>query len=238
MNGFDERLRLLAGIQATAEMIGDIIESGEVKEIEGVLNINLQDAFSDLEKDGIINLAEAWRYTHRINKGQTRTVTTGLDDLEMTRTNQTFQRLVNSARQNVTIMGYDITQSDLTKSLQKKIDKGVSVHVLTEKAKSGMRSRYKKFLPKWISESNNVRLWSYEPDDSSKMHIKCMVVDESRAYLGSANFSYHGSNKNIELGVQISDKRVISDIMKIFEYLTSEHPLIQEMALSDLRGDK
>jgi len=238
MNDFDERLRLLAGIKATTEMIEGIIESGEVKEIEGVMDINLQEAFSNLEKDGIINLAEAWRYTHRINEGQTRTVATGLDDLEMTRTNQTFQRLVNGARQNVTIMGYDITQSDLTKSLQKKIDKGVSVHVLTEKVKSGMQSRYKKFLSKWISESNNVRLWSYEPDDSSKMHIKCMVVDETQAYLGSANFSYHGSNKNIELGVQISDKKVISDIMKIFDYLTNKHPLIQEMALSDLRGNK
>ena len=37
------------------------------------------------------------------------------------------------------------------------------------------------------------------------MHAKCVVVDETRALVGSANFTDRGQQRNVEVGVLVDD---------------------------------
>jgi phosphatidylserine/phosphatidylglycerophosphate/cardiolipin synthase-like enzyme len=75
----------------------------------------------------------------------------------------------------------------------------------------------------WLNDSTlNFHLWSYEAEDKMElMHVKCMIADNSVAYIGSANFSYGGSKRNIEIGLIIRDGPTLQALEDVFRYLTS-----------------
>ena len=44
-----------------------------------------------------------------------------------------------------------------------------------------------------------------EPRSRASLHAKCVVVDERKAFVTSANFTGRGQSRNIEVGVLIED---------------------------------
>lgn len=48
---------------------------------------------------------------------------------------------------------------------------------------------------------------SFHPDTKSRLHAKCVVVDQEQALITSANFTRSGQNKNIEVGVLVRNQR-------------------------------
>ena len=45
----------------------------------------------------------------------------------------------------------------------------------------------------------------FDPQVFASIHAKCVVVDDSRAFVTSANFTDRGQNRNIEVGALIHD---------------------------------
>jgi len=43
------------------------------------------------------------------------------------------------------------------------------------------------------------------PNSKVSLHAKCLVIDEARALVTSANFTFSGQQRNIEMGVLIED---------------------------------
>ena len=58
-------------------------------------------------------------------------------------------------------------------------------------------------------------------DQGSYPHAKCLVVDRSYGYLGSANFTGQGMKRHLELGVSLSSEasKILGDLL---EYLWSQ----------------
>ena len=46
----------------------------------------------------------------------------------------------------------------------------------------------------------------------ASMHAKCVVVDQQRALVGSANFTSRARTRNVEVGVMIDDPRIAKDL--------------------------
>ena len=51
------------------------------------------------------------------------------------------------------------------------------------------------------------------PQGHISLHAKCVVVDERRTFISSANFTDHGHGKNVEVGVLIEDRRFAEELV-------------------------
>ena len=52
---------------------------------------------------------------------------------------------------------------------------------------------------------------------SPKMHAKSLLVDEKILYIGSINFSQTSFDQNKELGVLITDPKLINKFFELFQ---------------------
>jgi len=64
------------------------------------------------------------------------------------------------------------------------------------------------------------------PTFDQLIHSKLIVVDGQRGYLGSANFSWHGMESNLELGVCLEASQAAA-IAGIFEHLEASGKLVE-----------
>ena len=68
----------------------------------------------------------------------------------------------------------------------------------------------------------------YDPRTAMKgppwasLHAKCVVVDDARALITSANFTDRGQTRNIEAGVLIEDKAFAEELAGQWRQLVSE----------------
>lgn len=65
-----------------------------------------------------------------------------------------------------------------------------------------------------------VEVASWE-EEGLGLHMKCLVADGERAYVGSANFTYGGMSQHAELGVRLEGPAVL-DLEQLLEVLASE----------------
>jgi phosphatidylserine/phosphatidylglycerophosphate/cardiolipin synthase-like enzyme len=59
-----------------------------------------------------------------------------------------------------------------------------------------------------------------DPSKRASLHAKCVVVDGSRAFVSSANFTGAAQTKNVEVGVLINSPRFARRLVEHFEALT------------------
>lgn len=50
-------------------------------------------------------------------------------------------------------------------------------------------------------------------EDYFSLHAKCLVIDEQTCFIGSANFTERGSDRNIEVGLVVNDSNVAKSIL-------------------------
>jgi len=236
---FRQRIALLRTIDIPPRDIDNLIEDMEGNAINdnqildslkltGPKRNTLLRALEDLEIPLKKALIETWSELIRDeskNKIPPLLCLTGINpegySTRVSDTFQTFLKLVGEAKQKITIIGYQFTDGNknLIEALENRMlsDK-IEINVLTDHIKSFEKNN-QKFLLKWLKNMDlRFNLYSYEhPDEKEIMHIKCMLVDNDRTYLGSANFSYHGSKKNLELGIVLADEKINNTIESIYQ---------------------
>jgi len=74
--------------------------------------------------------------------------------------------------------------------------------------------------------STRLRVLVPAPSFNQLIHSKLLVVDRQRGYLGSANFSWHGMESNLELGVSLETGQAAA-IAGIFEHLEASGKLVE-----------
>ena len=129
-----------------------------------------------------------------------------------------IEKLIDSAKKQIIMTGYSISNyfDDFIEKLISKSSKGVLVQLyLNEFENTLLESKLKIYMGKFL------RVYTFNKDDDkmAALHAKIITVDDCRSLISSANLSYHGLEKNIEIGCVIESQKVSQDIRKLLEEL-------------------
>ena len=129
-----------------------------------------------------------------------------------------IEKLIDSAKKQIIMTGYSISNyfDDFIDKLIAKSTKGVLVQLyLNEFENTVLESKLKIYLGKFL------RVYTFNKDDDrmAALHAKIITIDDCKSLISSANLSYHGLEKNIEIGCVIESQKVATDIRKLLEQL-------------------
>jgi phosphatidylserine/phosphatidylglycerophosphate/cardiolipin synthase-like enzyme len=151
------------------------------------------------------------------------------------------EQLFKSAKNNVIVGGYTFDRAQILEPLYRAMkDRGVTVMVFVDiEGATPNRGDADAFagavIDKWMR-----KVWTfgapkpeiyYDPrtaiqnengHDWATLHAKCIVVDDERSLITSANFTDRGQTRNIESGVLIDDKAFAEDLASHWRQLVSE----------------
>ena len=104
----------------------------------------------------------------------------------------------------------------LLPGLQGALERGVNVTLITRELNSGQpnRAAVADLFGSQIGEDGELHVYDYyEPSPSGEyplytLHSKVLVVDDTQAYVGSANFTKYGFSQNLEIGVIVKGHEV------------------------------
>ncbi|AZN39560.1 phospholipase D-like domain-containing protein [Paenibacillus albus] len=127
----------------------------------------------------------------------------------------TIHKLITDSREEIILASPFFEEEGvnmLANTLQYAIRRGVKVKIITRRTSENIS-----IIKKLISNIDgglrkNLLIYEYRErieGESFTFHAKVLVSDRSRAYLGSANFTQYGFERNIELGVLLKGKQVI-----------------------------
>lgn len=136
-------------------------------------------------------------------------------------TPQIVREMIQSAKEEILIAGYAITESggllELLLESQKTVRR-ITMIGSSWKSNSGV-NEMAKIANEWPSDKPKPDIYQYSNSkDNTTMHIKCLVIDGREMLIGSANFTYSGMNRNFELGVKIKGD-IVQSARRIFESL-------------------
>jgi cardiolipin synthase len=90
---------------------------------------------------------------------------------------------INSAKTSIVISIFNISDDGILSLLRKKANEGVSITIYYD-------SKASSSIPKKLNEQIKLKPWIY----SGLMHQKILIVDKSKIWVGSANFSWSSLN--------------------------------------------
>lgn len=116
--------------------------------------------------------------------------------------------IIESARNEIIIASYLFTPAviNILELIEKKARAGIKVTIIINRIDS-QPQEVRKWFMRAVKESKNLRLVDYS-DPESPLHAKVIVVDRSKAIVGSANFTWGGMTGNHELAVYLEGEMV------------------------------
>lgn len=105
-------------------------------------------------------------------------------------------------------------------------NKGVNVEVILEQGTFGRITRRNKREGGFMLSQAGVKV--YFDSRSQTTHNKLIIVDERYTVIGSANWSYHGLEKNNEASVLIDSIPLAKSFLEEFNRIKSECPAINK----------
>lgn len=133
------------------------------------------------------------------------------------------ERLFDEAKRTVIVAGYTFDTPEILAPLSRAMkERGVTVTLFLDiDSHAETATEADAFASKQIDRFFQT-VWTfglpkpdvyYDPRTAApgppwvSLHAKCVVVDDARAFITSANFTDRGQNRNIEVGVLIEDAR-------------------------------
>jgi len=111
--------------------------------------------------------------------------------------------LIKNAKETIFITCYEFSSDELADEIITAVAREVNVDVYIDESDSGSPenriSRSKDNLEKM--EDVGVRI--VRQNNTMRNHTKAIIVDSDSGVIGSANFTWSGLNKNIEIGLKI-----------------------------------
>ncbi len=169
----------------------------------------------------------------------------GVAEKGFVETSVVLRQLFEQAEEEVLIAGYRITSRETLEHLRRREAKKLDVHLFCDldPAVDVRGKRRPSPLPvtgypqRWWSEFLG-QTWpeamdppaayyaplNVEPGDYgwNLMHVKTVVVDRKRCFVTSANLTYSGQHKNMELGVVLNDTDTAGRVIRHFENLVDQ----------------
>jgi HKD family nuclease len=194
----------------------DGLTSAEVEEAIGHLfaskSVQVIELGEDLE-DTVVTLVEASQAAPSIME---LVVTNPWGRVSLKSTLRTFQQLCTETKHEICVLspyvdllGISMLKEELTNAATK----GVSFRLITRDPERAAVE----FLTA-IFGPNCVRMLA-DREKRYQLHAKLLLVDESAAYVGSAELRLNALVRNIEIGVIIREKGIVSALHALFESL-------------------
>lgn len=123
-------------------------------------------------------------------------------------TGSVMKEMIRNAKKNVTIIDYIITEDEkeVAEELAKRIEDGVKVLLVIDNDKKGKNLDAIENIWKGLKPPTVFTRKKRSGDIYYKIHAKTIVVDSKDLLITSANLTWHGVNKNLEMGVRIRGK--------------------------------
>jgi phosphatidylserine/phosphatidylglycerophosphate/cardiolipin synthase-like enzyme len=218
---------------------GDLVASG----FSGITS-DVVEALSDVDKAGAL-AAIRIAVAERVHRPPPRLdlVWTGPETKASVArsTKMVVQELFETAKSSVIVGGYTFDRAEILEPLFRAMkDRGVSAMVIVD-IEGATRNPVDAdafagaVIDKWMH-----KVWTFgspKPDiyydprtavqnekghDWATLHAKCIVVDDERSFITSANFTDRGQTRNTEAGVLIQDRAFAEELAGHWRQLVSE----------------
>ena len=207
------------------DILGDVEEA--VKE-PSIFNPDhalsaLRERFPSLSDDELVDLLDVIIHIYNSKNSDRVSLVATLPsnyNIQALPTISVISELVESAQEIIMITGYSI--SDYAEELlQRIIDKsksGVMVKLFVNKFDPNESQIINKLD---IFKGRYLEIYRYEEkeDDMAALHAKTLMVDDKEALITSANLSFHGLEKNIELGCLVESDSYSKKLHNLFSEL-------------------
>jgi hypothetical protein len=182
------------------------------KELKSLLEVSLQTAKYQMELQP--RISPVWTGPNYQN---------GVIQLN---TYDTVMYLIDAAHDEVFIVGYSFSFQhesiqELLRCIERAVERGCRVNVIV----NNVEKNFKEILSHWKKESYKLNVFHWIGEEEgvyTSLHAKLIIIDQQKLLLTSANFTYHGYQKNIETGVIIEDHKISRDIWKQYHMLMRE----------------
>lgn len=145
------------------------------------------------------------------------------------RIEQSFCELIDSANERLFIASFVAYKADkIYSAIRSAIQRGVRVSFLTEVSKEyggSLNVDPSDGLKKKFPEAVFYRWENFDVAYPAVVHVKCAIADECKAIVTSANLTGAAMDNNMELGLMISSRQVVSRMAAHFTALIHEHIL-------------
>lgn len=133
-------------------------------------------------------------------------------------TQSVVREMIERAKKEVVLLGYEVTDQDLVRLLVDARSRGADVVLICDREKA----TGKRVLSAWPNDVPWPRIFQDKERPGAapyaSMHAKSLVIDGEDLLITSANFTFHGLQGNIEIGVRLSGAAA-AEARKIFSYL-------------------
>lgn len=141
-------------------------------------------------------------------------------------TGQVLREMLRPPIQEIILLGYELTDKAIIRLLEEAAQNGTDVIIICDR----QRGWAKRLIQDWPAEAVPPRLFVDSEQKGrapySSMHAKCLLVDGGDLLITSANFTFHGLEGNIEIGVRLSGA-ITAEARKIFSYLVESGIVVE-----------
>lgn len=143
----------------------------------------------------------------------------------------TVQHLFQTAKYEILIVGYTFSlESELIKSL---------FHDVIDAARRGCRieiiyhqneQNVEQILKSWPDNLFKPSLYYWkgnEINDWSSLHSKLIMIDQQKMLITSANFTFHGFQRNIETGLMVENQELAQIMWRQFRSLIKNNAMVK-----------
>lgn len=132
-------------------------------------------------------------------------------------TNNVINQLIDESYEKILLTIFVVTDEEILKNIEAALKRKIEVDIFINIDEEDYINE--KILNKLIQlkpKYDNLSLYEIIEE---KIHAKIVIVDSKKLLIGSANLTYHGLNKNYELGILIEDSEVAYDVETIIKRL-------------------
>lgn len=121
-------------------------------------------------------------------------------------TGPAIRELIEEAKDEIHILAYSMTEEavPIIRLLESGLDRGLRV-VLVINRLDRQNGRVTAMLHSMNRRYGRFKLGDFDDPDGWDLHAKVLVQDRRAAVIGSANISWRGMEKNIEIGILVRD---------------------------------
>lgn len=120
--------------------------------------------------------------------------------------NSTLEEMLQSATDEIQIAAYILTEGarEFTELLSSCLRRGIKITLILNRFEK-QPAKTRKILIDLLHQYNHFNLFEFNPETTNEdLHAKIIVVDRSKAVIGSSNLSWKGLILNHEIAAAIS----------------------------------
>ncbi len=199
-----------------------LVESNDTASLEHALGV-LKESYPNLSDDELTELFNIMMHVYNMKHTEKVELVATLPSHYKTQalpTISVISELVESAKTIIMITGYSISDyaEDLLMKIIEKSRSGIMVKIFVNRFDPNDSPIINK-LDMYRGRYLEIYKYDERKDDMAALHAKTISIDDFKSLITSANLSFHGLEKNIELGCLIESSDYAKKLHSLFSDL-------------------